>query len=108
MLKMRPLTDVAYSFNHGALVRKQWKDMVLAGSFILTFYTWFQINHLLFLGSYKPSPYTGVKKCKWANCSDIFEDAVDALKHIKDKHLKDKKRKSSSNLMNALKKARAT
>ena len=46
-----------------------------------------QLNCLL-SGSYKPLPYSGVKKCKWENCTEIFVDAVDALKHIKDTHLK--------------------
>jgi len=86
-LTMKPVGDLAYSFQHGAQVRKQWKELVLAGS-------------------YKPMPYSGVKKCKWVNCNDIFEDAVDALKHIKDKHLKNQKRKSSSNIVSTTKKAK--
>lgn len=31
LLGLRPLGDVAYSLQHGAEVRRQWKDMVLAG-----------------------------------------------------------------------------
>ena len=37
-LDMKPMNDVAYSFNHGASVRKQWKDLVLSGrSWLLSF-----------------------------------------------------------------------
>eukprot|EP00092_Neocalanus_flemingeri_P040568 GFUD01044174.1.p1 GENE.GFUD01044174.1~~GFUD01044174.1.p1 ORF type:complete len:830 (+),score=281.23 GFUD01044174.1:100-2490(+) len=76
-LSMSPITDLAYSFHHGADVRKQWKDLVLAGSYI-------------------PSQFTGVKRCKWAGCKEVFEDAVEAFKHIRDKHLKPKQAKQSS------------
>ena len=31
LLELRPVADVAYSRQHGAEIRKQWKDMVLAG-----------------------------------------------------------------------------
>ena len=34
-LDMKPMIDVAYSFNHGASVRKQWKDLVLSGRSLL-------------------------------------------------------------------------
>ena len=44
-------------------------------------------------GSYKPLPYSGVKRCKWNNCTETFVDAVDALKHIKDAHLKHTQKK---------------
>ena len=47
-------------------------------------------------GSYRPQPYKGIKKCKWTDCSEIFEDAVEALKHIKDKHLKLGKQKTAN------------
>ena len=34
-LSLSPLTDLAYSLQHGADVRKQWKDLVLAGSILV-------------------------------------------------------------------------
>jgi len=74
LLSLSPVTDLAYSFQHGADVRKQWKDLVLAGSYI-------------------PSQFTGIKRCKWAGCEEIFEDAVEAFKHIRDIHLKPKQPK---------------
>jgi len=73
-LSLSPMSDLAYSMKHGADVRKQWKDLVLAGSYI-------------------PSQFTGVKRCKWADCQEIFEDAVEAFKHIRDTHLKPKQLK---------------
>lgn len=59
----------------------------------------YQINYSPVTGSYKPLPYSGVKRCKWKNCTETFVDAVDALKHIKDVHLKQtqKKVKTGSN-----------
>ena len=52
------------------------------------------IKSYFIAGSHRPQPYTGIKKCKWTDCSEIFEDAVEALKHIKDKHLKLGKQKN--------------
>jgi len=77
LLSLSPITDLAYSFQHGADVRKQWKDLVLAGSYI-------------------PSQFTGIKRCKWTGCEEIFEDAVEAFKHIRDIHLKPKQPKVSA------------
>ena len=68
-MSLPPMADVAYSLLLGGEVRKQWKDLVLAGSYI-------------------PTQYSGVRRCKFAACSEIFEDAVEAFKHIRDKHLK--------------------
>jgi len=68
-MSLPPMADVAYSLLLGGEVRKQWKDLVLAGSYI-------------------PTQYNGVRRCKFAACSEIFEDAVEAFKHIRDKHLK--------------------
>ena len=31
-LTLAPISDLAYSFLHGADIRKQWKDLVLAGN----------------------------------------------------------------------------
>ena len=58
----------------------------------------------LYSGNHKPTPFSAVKKCKWINCYEIFDDAVDAFKHIRDSHLKSvqskqKKRKSETNLV---------
>lgn len=66
---IQPVMDVAYSLRLGAEVRKQWKELVLAGSHV-------------------PSQFTGVRRCKWAKCRQPFEDAVEAFKHIRDTHLK--------------------
>jgi len=68
-ISIQPLMDVAYSLRLGAEVRKQWKELVLAGSHV-------------------PSQFTGVRRCKWAKCRQPFEDAVEAFKHIRDTHLK--------------------
>ena len=38
LLKMKPINDVAYSFQHGASVRKQWKDLVLSGNIYFSIY----------------------------------------------------------------------
>jgi len=76
-LSLAPITDLAYTHLHGADVRKQWKDLVLAGSYI-------------------PSQYQGVKRCKWTECNEIFEDAVEAFKHIRDIHLKPKQPKTTA------------
>ena len=35
-----------------------------------------------------PSQFSGVKRCKWRGCKEVFEDAVEAFKHIRDQHLK--------------------
>merc|ERR1719234_870186 len=66
---IQPVMDVAYSAKLGAEVRKQWKELVLAGSHV-------------------PSQFTGVRRCKWFRCRQPFEDAVEAFKHIRDAHLK--------------------
>ena len=29
-----------------------------------------------------------MKRCKWRGCGEVFEDAVEAFKHIRDCHLK--------------------
>ena len=34
---MKKISDIAYSFTYGASVRKQWKDLVLAGLFFKLF-----------------------------------------------------------------------
>merc|ERR1719300_451436 len=82
-LSLSPFTDVAYSIKHGAEVRKQWKDLVLSGTYI-------------------PNQFSGVKRCKWANCKVEFEDAVEAFKHIRDSHLKSSQLvKSSSDVNNS-------
>ena len=61
----------------------------------------FFANLFLTSGSYKPLPYSGIKKCKWKNCNEIYVDAVDALKHIKDTHLKTcPKQKTKTNQQN--------
>ena len=39
-------------------------------------------------GSYIPSQFSGVRRCKWLGCREVFEDAVEAFKHIRDQHLK--------------------
>jgi len=69
MLESKHIKDVAYSLRWGAEVRKQWKDMVLQGSYI-------------------PSQFPGSKACKWLGCKVNFEDAVEAFKHIRDEHLR--------------------
>jgi len=74
-LSLAPITDLAYTHLHGADVRKQWKDLVLAGSYI-------------------PSQFQGIKRCKWTECNEVFEDAVEAFKHIRDIHLKPKQPKT--------------
>ena len=37
-LSMSPMPDLAYSMQHGADVRKQWKDLVLAGEELYSHY----------------------------------------------------------------------
>ena len=44
----------------------------------------------MFAGSHIPPQFQSRKKCKWSNCGETFEDAVDAFKHIKDAHLQQK------------------
>ena len=62
------LPDLAYSVQHGAAVRKQWKQLVVAGSLI-------------------PSQYPGIQRCKVPGCQVEFEDGLKAFMHIRDNHL---------------------
>ncbi len=51
---------------------------------------------MVLAGIYIPNQFSGVKKCKWMNCDEIFEDAVEAFKHIRDSHLKLQKQISNA------------
>ena len=67
-MSLSPLPDLAYTVTYGATVRKKWKKLVVAGSFI-------------------PSQYPGVQRCKVAGCQGEFEDGLEAFMHIRDTNL---------------------
>jgi hypothetical protein len=67
-MSLSPLHDLAYTVMYGATVRKKWKKLVVSGSFT-------------------PSHYPGVQRCKVVGCQGEFEDGLEAFMHIRDAHL---------------------